>query len=297
MQDSIKNIKHIQFIGAPFGYGAKDSGCAHGPEAIYHSDIQNRLQKAEFSSDWHMLTQQNATSLETTEVISHICKKLSYETAQSVFSGQHFIVVGGDHSCAIGSWSGVATKCSPFGLIWIDAHLDSHTPGTSQSHAIHGMPLASLLGFGDPLLTHLPGPFPKLQPQHVYLIGARSFESEEKELLKKLNVSIGFMKDVKQLGLKKVMQDAIDKVTSQTRGFGISIDLDAIDPDDAPGLGSPVPDGLSGKELVTALSGLAKQPGFLGMEIAELNPSLDKNNKTTKLVCTLIETVFKGVLT
>lgn len=296
MQDSIKNTKHIQFIGVPSGYGARNSGCAQGPEAIYHSDIQNRLQKAGFSSDWTIL-QQDATSLETTETISHICKKLSYEVAQSVFSGQPFIIVGGDHSCAIGSWSGVAAECSPFGLIWIDAHLDSHTPDTSHSHAINGMPLANLLGFGDRLLTHLPGPFPKLQPQHVYLIGVRSFESEELALLKKLNVSISFMEDVKQLGLKKVIQDAIDKVSSQTRGFGISIDLDAIDPDDAPGVGSPVPDGLSGKELVTAVSGLAKQPGFLGMEIAELNPSIDKNNKTTKLVCALIETVFKGAST
>jgi len=297
MQDSIKNTRHIQLIGVPSGYGAKDSGCAHGPEALYHSDIQHRLQKAGFSSDWHMLRQQDASSLETTEIISHIGKKLSNDVGQSVSSGRPFIIVGGDHSCAIGSWSGVAAKCSPFGLIWVDAHLDSHTPDTSHSHAIHGMPLASLLGFGEHSLTHLPGPFPKLQPQHVCLIGVRSFESEEIELLKKLNVSISFMKEVKKRGLKKVMQEAINKVSSQTRGFGISIDLDAIDPADAPGVGSPVAGGLSAKELVAALSGLARQPGFLGMEIAELNPLNDQNNKTTELTCALIETVFKGAST
>jgi len=294
MQDSIKNTKHIQIIGMPSGYGARDNGCALGPEAIFHSDIKNRLKKAGFSSDWHMIMQQDVISLETIEIISHLCKKLSKKVAQSVSSGWPFITVGGDHSCAIGSWSGVSAECSPFGLIWIDAHLDSHTPDTSRSHAIHGMPLASLLGFGDHLLTHLPGPLPKLLPQHVYLIGVRSFEAEEIKLLNKLNINISFMKDVNKLGLKKVIQDAIDKLSSQTQGFGISIDLDAIDPDDAPGVGSPVADGLSGKELVAALSGLAKQAGFLGMEIAELNPSLDKNNKTTKLACALIETVFKG---
>ena len=105
------------------------------------------------------------------------------------------------------------------------------------------------------------------------------------------------MKEVKKRGLKKVMQDAINKVSSQTRGFGISIDLDAIDPADAPGVGSPVAGGLSAKELVNALSGLARQPGFLGMEIAELNPLNDQNNKTTELTCALIETVFKGAST
>lgn len=294
MQAVVDFTQQIQFIGVPSGCGAKDERCALGPDAVLSANIQQQLSALGYDSHWHMLEEASHHD-DASKNISNVCQKLAFQTQVAVENNQPFVVVGGDHSCAIGSWSGVAAAHQPFGLIWIDAHLDSHTHETTPSQAIHGMPVASLLGYGQKSLTHLPGPFPKLNPEHIILIGVRSFEDQEWTLLQSQGVRVVFMDELEKRGFADVLKDAMRIVTHGTKGFGISIDLDAIDPLDAPGVGSPEAGGIRANCLLSGLQGISHVPGFLGLEIAELNPIVDKNNKTVELTCELIKAVFKGV--
>ncbi|MGH8507495.1 MAG: arginase, partial [Gammaproteobacteria bacterium] len=202
-------------------------------------------------------------------------------------NGRRVAVIGGDHSCAIASWSAAASALrGPLGLVWIDAHMDSHTPATSPSGALHGMPLAILLGFGPPELTDLLYPGAKLRPENVCLVGVRSYEPEEAELLHCLGVRVITMDEVRARGLMRSLGEAFAIVSCGTAVVGLSIDLDAIDPEDAPGVGTPARNGLRGLALVEGLRRLAPQPVLV--EIAEFNPLHDRKNKTARLVIDLL---------
>jgi len=211
----------------------------------------------------------------------------------TLMAGEFPIVLGGDHSCAIGSWRGVAETLGgkPLGLIWIDAHLDSHTPETSHSGALHGMPLACLLGVGPEQLTNSTQ---VLQPQHVAVIGVRSFEPEEHALIMGLGVRVFFMDEITRRGLNDVMQEALTIVQSGTAGFGISLDLDAIDPKDAPGVGTPSPMGLRATELASVFARLCDHPSLLALEIAEYDPHRDIDGKTVRVVMELLSAALGG---
>ena len=180
----------------------------------------------------------------------------------------------------------------PIGLIWFDAHMDSHTHETTPSHNIHGMPLAALLGQGVPQLTHILTTQAKLLPQNIVLIGARSYEDEEHALLQRLKVRIFYMEEILQRGIGPVLSEAIDHVTKNTAGFGISIDIDGIDPIDAPGVGVPEADGVNAAEFLNSLELIRNHPAFLAAEIVELNPSLDIEGKTVKLAADMIKVLF-----
>ncbi len=227
--------------------------------------------------------------------VVRMCTRLAELSAQTVRAHEKVLTLGGDHSCAIGTWSGVSfakQQEGPIGLIWFDAHMDSHTFHTTPSQNIHGMPLAALLGEGDPALTTILSKTPKLLPQNVALIGARSFEPEEHELLKRLNIRIYHMDEVNSRGLEVVLNEAIDLVTKKTVGFGISIDLDGIDPIDAPGVGVPEADGIRSADFLETLPLIRNNTKFLGAEIVELNPSLDRGAKTVNLAVAIL----KGLL-
>src|SRR5665213_879539 len=161
-------------------------------------------------------------------------------------------VVGGDHSCAIGTWSGVYDAMhhlGDIGLIWIDAHMDSHTPETTPTNHIHGMPLACLLGYGYPTLTGVLHAAPKFKPENVCLIGVRSYEKGEAALLKHLNVRVFFMEEVQERGFEVVLAEAVQHVNQHTIGYGITLDIDAVDPLEAPGVDVPEPEGIHVKAL------------------------------------------------
>ncbi len=181
----------------------------------------------------------------------------------------------------------------PLGLIWVDAHMDAHTPRTTPSGALHGMPLACLLGRGAASLTAI-AEHATLDPAHLCLVGVRSFESAEAVLLKRLGVRIFFMEDIAHLGLDAVMREAIAHVRKDTAGFGISIDLDAVDPGDAPGVGSPVAGGIGAAELTAACSRLALQSALTGIEIAEYNPRRDRHLATGGLVANILDAMLAG---
>jgi arginase len=197
--------------------------------------------------------------------------------------------LGGDHSCAIGTWSGAASALQgPLGLIWVDAHLDSHTPESSPSKNIHGMPLATLLGYGDPTLTGIQNAKPKILPENVVLIGIRHYEPAEHELLSTLGVKIFYMEDITEMGLDAVMTSALAIITEKTEAFGISVDVDGIDPLDAPGVGYREPNGIPAFDLLKSLKLLIQNKAFIGAEIAEFNPERDIEHKTEKLIIDLI---------
>lgn len=284
----------LTLIGAANGMGASDSGCAEGPDALrrYRVFHDTPLQHVKWESILRVPHHARDTPL---HALAAFDRRLAHTVEHVLREGNFPLVVGGDHACGIGTWSGVhralATR-GPIGLIWIDAHMDSHTFATTPSGHLHGMPLAALLGHGDALLTHIDGTTAKLRPEHVCLIGVRSYEAGEAALLRKLGVRVFGMDAVRRHGLENVFGEALATVRKGTVGFGISIDLDALDPDDAPGVGTPVRRGLHRAELTAALSRLRGAPDFVAMEIVEYNPHRDRHRLTAEAVAALVGAVI-----
>ncbi|MBT9589712.1 MAG: arginase [Thiobacillus sp.] len=277
-------------IGAASGTGAPDPGCAEGPDALRHYKAfhDTPLQHVAWDSILRVPRAQPDTPL---HAVASLSTRLAAEVEAVLQAGNFPLVVGGDHSCAIGTWSGVHRTLAdkgPLGLIWIDAHMDSHTFATTPSGQIHGMPLACLLGHGDAALTGIDGPEAKLRPEHVCLIGVRSFEAGEAALLHRLGVRVFKMDEVRQRGLAEVFDEALAIVRQGTAGFGVSVDLDALDPEEEPGVGTPVPGGLRRDELAAALSRLRGDPTFVAMEIAEYNPRRDRGHATADAAGALV---------
>lgn len=282
-------MKTIELVGAPWGFGALDPGCQDGPDVLRRLDLMACLHPAGLRPVWGPFIRPEPADGTGTEAIAALCTRLSRYCRALAEEGQPFTVIGGDHSCAIGTWSGTALATpGPLGLIWIDAHMDAHTPQTTHTGAVHGMPVAALLGHGDPRLTGIGGRKPKIDPANLCILGVRSFEPEEPRLLTRLGARVFTMDEIRRRGLAAVLADALAIVTRNTRCFGISIDLDAIDPQDAPGVGTPVADGIGGTELITALRGLRDDPGLVAMEVAEFNPHRDRHRRTARLICELV---------
>ncbi|MDP2265534.1 MAG: arginase [Thiobacillus sp.] len=282
--------RSIIVIGAASGTGAPDPSCAEGPDALRHykTFLDTPLQHVAWDNILRVPRAQPDTPL---HAVASLSTRLAAEVEAVLQAGNFPLVVGGDHSCAIGTWSGVhhaLAEKGPLGLIWIDAHMDSHTFATTPSGQIHGMPLACLLGHGDAALTGIDGPEAKLRPEHVCLIGVRSFEAGEAALLHRLGVRVFEMDEVRRRGLAEVFDEALAIVRQGTAGFGVSVDLDALDPEEEPGVGTPVPGGLRRDELAAALSRLRGDPAFVAMEIAEYNPRRDRGHATADAAGALV---------
>jgi len=283
----------IVVIGAASGAGAPDPSCSAGPLALRRSRAfhGSPLQHVEWDAILRVPRAQRDTPL---HAVAALCARLADEVAGVLQAGHFPLVVGGDHSCAIGTWSGVHHALAgkrPLGLIWIDAHMDSHTFATTPSRQIHGMPLACLLGHGDAALTGIDGPQAKLRPEHVCLIGVRSFEAGEAALLHRLGVRVFDMDEIRRRGLAGVFDEALALVRQGTAGFGVSVDLDALDPGEEPGVGTPVPGGLRHDELADALSHLRGDPAFVAMEIVEYNPRRDHRHATADAAGALLDAI------
>jgi arginase len=293
-------MKTVEFISAEIGEGAQQMGCKFGPARLRAMGLVARLRTAGQAAQWGPTVTAHDELLEHGKlaVVQGFTPELADASHAAAAARRFPIVLGGDHSCAIGTWSGIAQAIRPqgaLGLIWIDAHLDSHTPDTSESGAPHGMPLAALLGHGDPQLTDVFDWRAKLAPEHVVVIGARSYELGEQALLECLGVRVMYMPEVTQRGMAACMAEAIERVSRGTAGWGVTLDLDAIDPADAPGVGSPELGGIRAAEMLEALRGLADQPGCAGFELVELNPTLDDAQHTSARLCrSLIEEVILG---
>ncbi|MFC1748629.1 arginase, partial [Pseudomonadota bacterium] len=218
--------------------------------------------------------------------LQRFCDDLANAVADARDSGERVAIVGGDHSCAIGTWRGVAREAGAVGLIWLDAHMDAHTRYSSPSGCWHGMPVANLLGCEG---AQMNGDSRVISPQNLTLIGVRSYESEEKELLHSLGVKVFTDNDVHRVGFASAMDEALCRAKAGTAGYGISIDLDGFSLADAPGVGSPVVGGLKAAELLEILFLLKDDPALLALEIAEFNPVVDVEKRTQKLLMNILE--------
>lgn len=289
----------LALIGYASGIAANNPGCGIGPLQLKERDLAGTLTKQGLSSIWRAMLSPALTStvpcLEQVVALNQSLAELTYALVQQQ---QLFTVLGGDHSCALGTWSGVAAAKfdgqNAIGLIWIDAHMDSHTSETSLSGNIHGMPLAALLGYGDPALTQIQMKHPKLAPEFLSLIGVRSFEAPEAQLLQRLGVRVYDMQEVTARGLETVLTEAIWRAEQSPLGFGVSIDLDALDPNDAPGVGVPESDGLLAESLCHALVQLQGKKNLFGLEIVEYNPYLDRDYKTEQLIQKILLSILGG---
>jgi arginase len=285
----MKRKYHV--IGANTGWGAQIRDCEMGPE-----EIVNELKKQEITLPTiEMLYpkkrshEKNILPGDALPMIQEFNLRLFHAVKEAVKKKLFPVVLGGDHSIAVGTWNGFNV---PFGLLWIDAHMDGHTPDTSPSQAYHGMPLAALLGHGAPEMSQLVKNTSILKPQNVALIGARSFEKEELDLFEKLNVKIYFIDEVQKRGFSEVLLDAISHITQTVSHYGISLDLDAFSIQDAPGVGSPAGLGINKKEFLSAISCFSKDPRLIGFEMVELNPKKDIHHKTCLLAVEILKELF-----
>jgi arginase len=286
----------IRIIGAASGLGAQDHGCEDGPVAFHRSQAWHEVERHP-QIDWgKTLFASGASGVSELGRIAALCRNLADEVALALRSDEFPLVIGGDHSVAIGTWSGVARsiEATP-GLLWIDAHLDSHTPETSYSGAVHGMPLACLLGRGDKRLLNIGRPGMQVSAAHTVVLGPRSYEPEEMEFLRNMGVKIIDSEEVLARGFAACLDEAIGIVAKAPAGFGVTLDLDAIDPMLAPGVGSPEPEGLWDGDVLAAMRRLAIMPGLRAVEIAEYNPDRDWQGTTARLIADLIAALLPSV--
>ena len=224
--------------------------------------------------------------------IAETCRGLAEITERSLEEGCVPVVLGGDHSLAAGSGSGVASfyrkQEKKVGYIWLDAHGDMNTPEGSPSGNVHGMPLAALMGHGPADLVDIGGFHPKIEPRNVVLVGVRELDAKERRLIKDSGVHAFTMRDVDERGMREVMSDAIRFATDDAAGAVVSLDMDFVDPSDAPGVGTPVRGGVTYREAHLALEMIADSETMVSLEVVEINPVIDEHNKTALLAVELI---------
>ncbi len=289
--------RQYHVIGACSCWGAQVRACERGPEDLVEGQVFERLQRQGVSiREVEMLfpdklaRNEEVPLAQSLPLIRDFNLRLMKTVRKAVQNGSFPVVLGGDHSIAVGTWNAFDV---PFGLLWIDAHLDSHTEKTTPSGAYHGMPAAALLGHGIPEMAHLVKKHPVLKPQNLAFIGARSFEKGETELLSKLNVKVYFMDEVHERGLKEIIPEAIAHVMRGVSHYGVSLDLDVFNVEEAPGVGSPEEGGIRKGELLPLLSQLSKDPRLLAFELLEFNPERDIDHKTRELVFEILQKVMK----
>jgi arginase len=219
--------------------------------------------------------------------IVHTCARLAEMVEKAADDGRFPLVLGGDHSIAMGTVAGISRHVRgqqrKLGMIWLDAHADMNTPESSPSGNIHGMPLACCIGLGPPELTHLAGYTPAVEPGSAVIVGLRSVDEIERLSVRDTGVHAFTMRDIDERGMLSVIQEAIHFATLGTAGFHLSIDMDAVDPSEAPGVGTPVPGGVTYREAHLAMEIVCDSGQLTSLEIVEVNPVMDVANRTALL--------------
>jgi arginase len=285
----------VRFIGVPLDLGAGRRGVDMGPSAFRVADIHQKVRElgyeVEDAGDLEVSipeTQQPGNPrLKYLKEIRETCERLRDEVGRALELGQLPVVLGGDHSLAMGTIAGVSRfhreRGQKIGLIWFDAHGDSNTAESSPTGNIHGMPLAVVLGIGAPELVSLGASCPMVDGRAAAVVGLRDVDTPERENIRASGIGAFTMRDVDERGMRAVMEDAIRRATAGTAGIHVSFDLDAMDPDEAPGVGTPSPGGLSYREAHLAMEMLADTGKLLSLELVEVNPILDHQNGTARL--------------
>lgn len=293
-------MPHCDIIGVPLDLGASRRGVDMGPYAVRAAGLREQLLAL-----GHPVTDEgnipvpdrgtfppDARGADFLPVITDICRQLADRVAHAVSEGRFPIVLGGDHSLSAGSVAGAAralrARHETLGLLWVDAHGDINTPASSPSGNVHGMPVAHLLGHGDATLAGLAGGGPALRPEHVALVGLRDLDAPERAHLREFGVHAYTMHDIDRRGLAAVLDEALGLITNGTDGLWVSYDVDAQDPMNSPGVGTPVPGGFSWREGHLVMELVAETGRLIGLDAVEVNPILDVSNRTAEMAAGLV---------
>lgn len=288
--------KVVDIIGFPMDLGAGRRGVDMGPSALRIAQLSERLLQLGYKVN--DLGDINIQIMERQKIENPNLRYLKeiVKTSQTLanrvektLESKHFpLVIGGDHSMAIGTIAGISSYCKKndftLGVIWIDAHADMNTHQTSPSGNIHGMPLAAAVGLGDDALVNLKGFAPKVLPENCVVIGARSIDELERINIKKLNIPVYTMADVDKLGVHRIITRVLKSFNERVDHIHVSFDVDSVDPSIAPGVGTPVPGGLSYREAHLVMEAIAECGCMSSLEITEVNPILDSRNQTAEFV-------------
>jgi arginase len=285
----------IRIIGVPMDLGQSRRGVDMGPSALRVAGLQSRLKQLGHTvedignvpvrqPEEQPYGEKRAKYLHE---IAETCRGLAEMTEKTLGEGFFPLVLGGDHSIAIGTCSGVSDffrkQSKTIGCLWLDAHGDMNTPESSPSGNVHGMPLAALIGYGAPELVELLGFKPKVEPHNVAIVGVRDLDPKERRLVKDSGVHAFTMRDIDERGMREVMSEALRFASDDTAGIAVSVDMDLIDPADAPGVGTPVRGGITYREAHLAMEMIADSEAMASLEIVEINPVIDLHNKTALL--------------
>lgn len=287
---------NISMIGVPIDFGQMRRGVDMGPSAIRYAGAVERLEALGHEVvDEGDIYVPNAAKLEVHPKLRNLgavveaCTKLAEQVATAVEHKKFPLVLGGDHSIAIGTLAGLAQHYKNLGVIWYDAHADMNTAETSPSGNIHGMPLAVAMGLGHEKLKHIGGEQPKIDPKNLVIIGARSVDEGERELIKEKGIKVYSMHEIDRLGMAAVMEDALAYLRSrEIDGLHLSLDLDGLDPMYTPGVGTPVPGGITYRESHLAMEMLQESNLLTSAEFVEVNPVLDTKNATANVAVGLM---------
>jgi arginase len=287
--------RDVAIIGAALDLGQGRRGVDMGPSAIRYAGLEERLTSLGYVVRDHGNVETavpEATALQDERArflpeIIDTCERIAAKVIEEAKAGALPLVLGGDHSVALGTLGGLASIHGPGGVLWIDAHPDINTPDTSPSGNVHGMPLAAALGLAGAAFESDTWPLPALDPKRVALVGLRQTDSGERRLLREAGVRVFTMSEIDRVGVERVMHEALDRVSGP--GFvHLSLDMDALDPELAPGVGTPVRGGLTYREAHLALE-LVAESGLAGsLEVVEVNPILDRENTTASTAVELV---------
>jgi arginase len=298
-------VRRIRILGVPLDLGASRRGVDMGPSAMRVAGLEARLEAL-----GHHVTDGGNIRVEIAETqdfgdqkarylkqIADTCTRTAEAVIKTLDKGMTPLVLGGDHSLAVGSVSGVAEfyrlRRQKIGVLWIDAHSDINTPETSLSGNVHGMPLAALLGLGPEPLSNIFGYMPKIAAENTVLIGVRDIDAAERLNLRRAGVAeVYTMRDIDERGMRAVMEEAVNVAGFDTAGYHVSLDMDWIDPEDAPGVGTPVRGGATYREAHLAMEILADDGRMLSFEMVEVNPVIDEHNRTADLAVELACSAF-----
>ncbi|HTX35563.1 MAG TPA: arginase [Bryobacteraceae bacterium] len=300
---------HISIIGAPLDLGAGRRGVDMGPSAMRVANLNARLAALGYEVEdlgnvpvrQAEATPEGHPHAKFLPQIAATCQSIAVQVQGELEHGSLPLVLGGDHSVAAGTVAGVSKhfrqRGQKIGLIWLDAHADMNTPETSPSGNVHGMPLACIVGLGPPELSEIGGYKPKVAPANVAIVGLRDVDSFEKPHVRESGVRAFTMREIDERGLRAVMEDAIRLATAGTAGFHLSLDMDFVDPRDAPGVGTPVRGGATYREAHLAMemicdSTIGGAKAMLSMEAVEVNPVIDEVNRTADLAVELIQSAL-----
>ena len=296
--------RKIRVIGIPLDLGQSRRGVDMGPSAVRVAGLEARLEAlgsvVEDAGNVAVAIpeqkKEGHPSAKYLREITATCTKEAELVLKTLEAGKTPVVLGGDHSIAVGTVSGVSEffrrQNQKVGLLWIDAHADINTPESSPSGNVHGMPLAAIMGLGPPELSNLFGFSPKISPENCVLVGVRDIDAAEKENVRKAGIEVYTMRDIDERGMRAVMEDALRAAGRGTAGYHVSLDMDWIDPEDAPGVGTPVRGGATYREAHLAMEIIADHGRLTSFEIVEVNPVIDEHNRTADLAVEMTLSVF-----